>query len=62
MKTALRIVGILMVLMGGLWTLQGLGIVTWPPQSFMIAAREWVLYGALTTAVGAGLIAIAGRR
>jgi hypothetical protein len=40
------VMGLLIVLMGGLWTLQGLGIVMWPAESFMLADRQWAINGA----------------
>jgi hypothetical protein len=58
---ALRAVGAALVLSGLLWTLQGLGIVMWPPQSFMLAQREWALYGILAATLGGLLIWAAGR-
>lgn len=46
----------LMVLSGLFWALQGLGIIMWPPESFMLADRKWTLYGLLWAAGWAGLI------
>ncbi len=40
------------MLSGGLWALQGLGLVMWPAESFMLAERQWALYGTITFAVG----------
>ena len=57
----LRVFGLALLLSGGLWTLQGLGIVMWPADSFMLAEREWALYGAITAAVGALLLWWSGR-
>ena len=48
--------GGLMVFSGLFWALQGLGIIMWPPESFMLADRAWTLYGVITAAFGAGLI------
>jgi hypothetical protein len=48
------VMGLLIVLMGGLWTLQGLGIVMWPAESFMLADRQWAINGAIV--LGAGLL------
>ena len=59
-RNVLRIVymvfGGLLVLSGLFWALQGLGIIMWPPESFMLADRAWTLYGVITAAFGAGLI------
>ena len=46
----------LMVLSGLFWALQGLGIIMWPPESFMLADRRWTLYGLLWAAGWFGLI------
>lgn len=61
-RNILALVGILAVLVGLLWVAQGLGLLNWPPQSFMIADREWALRGALLAAVGAILVAAMRRR
>jgi hypothetical protein len=55
-KTILLIVGLLLIASGGLWFLQGLGIVTWPQESFMIAQTQWAWYGGATAAVGLALV------
>lgn len=51
-KTLTTIVGVLAVLMGGLWIGQGLGIIMWPADSFMLQQSEWVYKGAILAAVG----------
>ncbi|MDP3674208.1 MAG: hypothetical protein Q8R44_03815 [Novosphingobium sp.] len=62
MKPALQILGVALILSGGLWALQGAGIVMWPAESFMLAQGQWVLYGLITVAVGAALLWFARRR
>lgn len=57
----LRIVGIAMLLMGLLWVGQGLGIIHWPAQSFMLDQRPWALRGALMAVVGALFIFLSRR-
>ncbi len=57
-----QILGVALVLAGGLWTLQGLGLVMWPAESFMLAERQWAVYGAITLAIGAALFWWGGRR
>lgn len=57
-----QILGVALILAGGLWLLQGLGIVMWPAESFMLAERQWAVYGAMTVAVGAALVWWARRR
>lgn len=44
--------GVALMLSGGLWALQGLGLVMWPAESFMLAERQWALYGAITFLIG----------
>lgn len=46
----------LMAFSGLFWALQGLGIIMWPPESFMLADRTWTLYGLIWAALWAGLI------
>ena len=62
MRLVLQILGVALILAGGLWALQGAGIVMWPESSFMLAQREWVIYGLVTVAVGALLLWWARRR
>ena len=62
LKFILQVFGLALILSGGLWTLQGLGLVMWPESSFMLAQSEWAIYGSLTVAVGALLIWLARRK
>ena len=61
-KILLLILGILMLLMGGLWIGQGLNIIRWPAQSFMIGVPVWSWNGAALALIGAGLIWFSRRR
>jgi hypothetical protein len=54
----LLIVGGLMILMGGVWLLQGISIL---PGSFMTGQKFWAIMGAVFLVVG-GLLALAGFR
>ena len=58
MRYALLIAGGLMILMGGIWLLQGIGIL---PGSFMTGQMFWAVMGAAFLAVG-GLGILAGFR
>jgi len=51
---AVRIVGIVLFLAGGVWFLQGIGVHI--GKSFMIGDSTWVIIGAITALVG--LVAI----
>ena len=62
MRLVLQILGVLLILSGGLWALQGAGIVMWPAESFMLAQGQWVLWGLLTVAVGLLLVWLGRRR
>ncbi len=57
-----QVFGVALVLAGGLRTLQGLGLVMWPAESFMLAERKWALYGAITVAIGATMFRWGSRR
>jgi hypothetical protein len=56
-KSIIGLVGLLLLLMGGIWILQGLNL-AWGvlARSFMQNDRHWAVYGAILAAVGLGLI------
>lgn len=56
------LLGILAMLMGLLWVGQGLGIIMWPAESFMLADRQWAINGAVLAIVGLVLIWLSRRR
>ena len=56
LKFVLMVFGVALVLSGGLWTLQGLGIVMWPAESFMLADRSWAINGSIAFLVGLALL------
>ncbi|MEM7664411.1 MAG: hypothetical protein AAF250_01010 [Pseudomonadota bacterium] len=55
-RLLLQVIGIALLFSGVMWALQGAGILMWPADSFMLAKREWALYGAI--AAGIGLISL----
>jgi uncharacterized membrane protein len=57
MKTIVLLIGLACVAVGLLWIGQGLGVVSWPRESFMINEIEWTWYGAGLALIGVGLIA-----
>lgn len=57
-----QVFGLALILSGGLWALQGLGIVMWPAESFMLAQREWAIYGSITAGIGVLLIWLSRRK
>ncbi len=58
MKTTGTVVGVLMVLLGTIWILQGLNIL---PGSFMTGQMKWAVYGTICAAAGLALTAISRR-
>ena len=58
MRTALNIAGTLLLLMGGVWILQGVGVL---PGSFMTGQRQWALYGVIAAVIGIALLVFARR-
>lgn len=61
-RRGLMALGLLLIAAGTLWALQGAGLVMWPAQSFMLAQRNWVIYGLMTVVAGAVVVALARRR
>ena len=59
MKIALNVSGVLCLLVGGVWFLQGINIL---PGSFMTGQAKWAVYGGLLLVVGIGLLIAANRR
>jgi len=59
MRIALNIAGILCLLMGGVWFLQGINVI---PGSFMTGQTKWAVIGGMLLAVGVGLLVAANRR
>ena len=54
MRAVSTLVGVLMVLMGGVWILQGLNLAF--RVGFMVGDKQWVLWGALLALLGLGQI------
>lgn len=59
MRTVLTIVGTLLAAAGGIWFLQGVGVL---PGSFMTGQVRWAWYGAATILGGVLVIVVARRR
>ena len=59
MKIVLIVLGILLILAGGVWFLQGINIL---PGSFMTGQIQWAVYGVIAILVGIGLIVLGNRR
>ena len=61
MRMLLTALGVLMLLSGLLFAGQGLGVIRWPADSFMIGVTDWAWRGGLL-ALGGLLLLWAGRR
>jgi hypothetical protein len=59
MRIALNVVGVLCLLMGCVWFLQGINVL---PGSFMTGQMKWAVYGGLLLLAGAGMLVVANRR
>ncbi len=59
MKIALNIIGVLLILPGIVWFLQGIGVL---PGSMMSGQIQWAINGGILIVVGAGLLWFANRR
>ncbi len=53
------VAGVLLVLLGGLWTLQGVGVLG---GSFMTGSRLWLVIGLVVLVAGAALLLRRRRR
>ena len=53
MRIALNLLGVLMVLMGAIWFLQGINVL---PGSFMTGQIRWAYYGSIAAIAGLVLI------
>jgi hypothetical protein len=58
-RRLLTILGGLFILAGGVWFLQGVGVL---PGSFMSGQSRWALYGGLALLLGIAVVAFANRR
>ncbi|HSA97071.1 MAG TPA: hypothetical protein VLJ16_13535 [Acidobacteriota bacterium] len=59
MKVFRTILGILLVLIGGVWVLQGINIL---PGSFMTGQIKWAAYGGIAVVIGIIVISWAQKK
>ncbi|MGD0575959.1 MAG: hypothetical protein ABSB61_11435 [Anaerolineales bacterium] len=59
MKIALTIVGVLLILAGAVWFLQGVNVL---PGSAMTGQMQWAIYGAIAVLAGVVLLILGLRR
>ena len=58
MKSTLNIFGVILVLFGGIWFLQGINVL---PGSFMTGQTRWAIYGGIAVVAGIVLLVTAKR-
>lgn len=58
MTMAWRVLGVLLVIIGVVWILQGINVL---PGSFMTGQKQWAVYGAIAVVIGVVLL-VASRR
>ena len=59
MKIALNIVGVILILLGGVWFLQGINVLG---GSVMSGQSQWAVNGGIAALIGIGLLVFANRR
>jgi hypothetical protein len=59
MRILLNVAGVLCLLMGAVWFLQGINIL---PGSFMTGQTKWAIYGGLLVVVAIAVLTVANRR
>ena len=58
MRVTLNVVGVLLLLIGVIWILQGVNVL---PGSFMTGQMKWAGYGGLAVVAGLGALYVARR-
>lgn len=59
MKIVLDVVGVVLILLGGVWFLQGLDVLR---GNVMSGHPQWVFIGGIAALIGIGLLVFANRR
>lgn len=59
MRIALNVAGVLCLIVGCVWILQGLNVL---PGSFMTGQTKWAVIGAVLVIAGIGILTAANRR
>ena len=59
MKIVLNVIGVLLILPGIVWFLQGVNVL---PGSFMTGQTQWAINGGILIVIGAGLLWWANRK
>ena len=58
MRILLNIAGVLLLICGGVWFLQGINVI---PGSFMTGQTKWAVYGAIALVAGIVVLLTANR-
>ncbi len=58
MRIALNAIGVILIVFGTIWFLQGINVL---PGSFMTGQIRWAVYGGIAVVVGIGLLVKANR-
>ena len=61
MKTLHLLLGVLALAVGLLFAGQGVGLIRWPAESFMVGQPQWIVYGGAIALAGLFLIVLARR-
>jgi len=59
MKIALNVIGVILIIPGVVWFLQGINVL---PGSFMTGQIQWAINGGILIVIGAGLLWWANRK
>lgn len=59
MQVAANMAAILLIIVGGVWMLQGINVL---PGSFMTGQTKWAIYGAISLTVGTALLLVSKSR
>jgi uncharacterized membrane protein SirB2 len=59
MKAILRILGVLLFILGGIWFFQGINVL---PRSFMTGQSRWAINGVIAVVAGIVMIALSMKR
>ena len=58
MRTAMNVLGVLLLITGCIWILQGINVL---PGSFMTGQTRWAINGAIAAVIGIVLLVVARR-
>jgi len=59
MRIALKVVGVMLVVIGSIWLLQGINVL---PGSFMTGQTRWAVYGGIAISAGVCVLLAVNRR